>query len=125
MVRSAVNKKYRELQPQRQETIKRRKTGDIMSVDFFGIGGPGQIGDPKKAQKSQQANKTEAGKKADQVHFSDVLQDVNKAKQGESAMSAERAARVEELKAQIADGSYKPDLNKVASSLLQFIVEEK
>lgn len=96
-----------------------------MSVDFFGIGGPGQIGDPKKVQKSQQANKTEAGNKADQVHFSDVLQDVNKAKENENVMSAERAAKVEALKAQIAEGSYKPDLQKVASSLLQFIVEEQ
>jgi negative regulator of flagellin synthesis FlgM len=96
-----------------------------MSVDFFGIGGPGQIGDLKKTQKGQQANKTGASKKTDQVQFSDVLQDVNKAKQSESTMSAERAARVQELKAQIADGSYKPDLQKVASSLLQFIVEEK
>lgn len=96
-----------------------------MSVDFFGIGGPGQIGDLKKTQKSQQTNKTDASKKTDQVQFSDVLQDVNKAKQTESTISAERAARVQELKAQIADGSYKPDLQKVASSLLQFIVEEK
>lgn len=96
-----------------------------MSVDFFGIGGPGQINDLKKSQKSQQANKTETDKKADQVQFSDVLQDVNKAKQSESTMSAERAAKVEALKAQIAEGSYKPDLHKVASSLLQFIVEEK
>jgi len=96
-----------------------------MSVDFFGIGGPGQIGDLKKTQKDQQTNKTDASKKTDQVQFSDVLQDVNKAKHSESTMSAERAARVQELKAQIADGSYKPDLQKVASSLLQFIVEEK
>jgi negative regulator of flagellin synthesis FlgM len=96
-----------------------------MSVDFFGIGGPGQIGDLKKTQKDQQTNKTDASKKTDQVQFSDVLQDVNRAKHAESTMSAERAARVQELKAQIADGSYKPDLQKVASSLLQFIVEEK
>jgi negative regulator of flagellin synthesis FlgM len=96
-----------------------------MSVDFFGIGGPGQIGDLKKTQKDQQTKKTDASNKTDQVQFSDVLQDVNKAKHTESAMSAERAARVQELKAQIADGSYKPDLQKVASSLLQFIVEEK
>jgi len=96
-----------------------------MSVDFFGIGGPGQIGDLKKTQKDQQTNKTEASKKTDQVQFSDILQDVNKAKQTESTMSAERAAKVQALKAQVADGSYKPDLQKVASSLLQFIVEEK
>lgn len=96
-----------------------------MSVDFFGIGGPGQIGDLKKTQKSQQANKTDADKKTDQVQFSDVLQDVHKAQQTGGTMSAERAAKVQALKAQIADGSYKPDLQKVASSLLQFIVEEK
>lgn len=96
-----------------------------MSVDFFGIGGPGQIGDLKKTQKSQQPNKTEAGKSTDQVQFSDVLQDVHKATRAESTISAERAARVQELKAQVAEGSYKPDLQKVASSLLQFIVEDK
>ncbi len=96
-----------------------------MSIDFFGVGGPGQIGDLKKAQKSQPANKAESNQKADQVQFSAVLQDVHKAKQGEAAMGAERAARVEALKAQVAEGSYQPDLKKVAASLLQFIVEEK
>ena len=96
-----------------------------MSVDFFGVGGPGQIGDLKKAQKNQAGKKAEAKQNPDQVQFSSVLQDVNKAKEVESTMSAERAAKVAALKAQVADGSYKPDLKKVASSLLQFIVEEK
>ncbi|MBM9603000.1 flagellar biosynthesis anti-sigma factor FlgM [Desulfopila inferna] len=96
-----------------------------MSIDFFGIGGPGQIGDLKNTQKSQSGKKTEAVQNPDQVQFSAVLQDVNKAKQSESTISAERAAKVQALKAQIAEGSYKPDLHKVASSLLQFIVEEK
>lgn len=96
-----------------------------MSVDFFGVGGPGQIGDVKKTDKTQPGKKAEAKKGTDQVQFSSVLQDVNKAKESSDTMSAERAARVAELKAQVADGSYKPDLKKVASSLLQFIVEEK
>ncbi len=96
-----------------------------MSIDFFGVGGPGQIGDLKKAQKSQPGNKAESNQKTDQVQFSAVLQDVHKAKQGESTMGAERAAKVEALKAQVAEGSYQPDLKKVAASLLQFIVEEK
>lgn len=96
-----------------------------MSIDFFGVGGPGQIGDLKKSQKSQPGNKAQSTQNSDQVQFSSVLQDVNKAKGAESAMSAERSARVQELKAQVAEGSYKPDLQKVASSLLQFLVEEK
>jgi len=35
----------------------------------------------------------------------------------------ERANKIAELKLQVADGSYKPDLKKVASSLLQFLAE--
>ncbi len=96
-----------------------------MSVDFFGVGGPGQIGDVKKSQKTQSGKKADAKQNPDQVQFSSVLQDVNKAKEAESTMSTERAAKVAALKAQVAEGSYKPDLKKVASSLLQFIVEEK
>lgn len=99
--------------------------GDDMSIDFFGVGGPGQIGDLKKSQKSQPGKKAESKQGSDQVQFSAVLQDVHKAKQTESTMAAQRAAKVEALKAQITEGSYKPDLQKVASSLLQFIVEEK
>ncbi len=96
-----------------------------MSVDFFGVGGPNQINDIKKAQKSQPAQKGEANKGADQVQFSSVLQDVHKAQESQNSASTERAARVQALKSQVAEGSYKPDLQKVASSLLQFLVEEK
>jgi negative regulator of flagellin synthesis FlgM len=96
-----------------------------MSIDFFGIGGPGQIGDIKKTQQNPSGKKAESKQNPDQVQFSAVLQDVHKAKQAQSSMSTERAEKVEALKAQIAEGSYKPDLQKVAASLLQFIVEEK
>jgi negative regulator of flagellin synthesis FlgM len=34
-----------------------------------------------------------------------------------------RASKIEELKLQVADGSYQPDLKKVASSLLTFLAE--
>lgn len=96
-----------------------------MSVDFFGVGGPGQIGDIKKPQKAQANKKTEGTQSSDQVQFSTVLQDVNKAQEATASSTTERADRVQELKAQIADGSYKPDLNKVASSLLEFLIQEK
>ena len=95
-----------------------------MSVEFFGVGGPGQIGSIKKTQVAKTEKKAE-GMPADKVQFSSVLQDVHKAQAMRGASSSERAERVQELKAQIADGTYEPDLQKVASSLLQFLVEGK
>ena len=95
-----------------------------MSVEFFGVGGPGQIGSLNKTQKVQSDKKAEATGE-DKVQFSSVLQDVNKAKSAEEITHAERAARVQELKAQIQAGSYEPDLKKVSASLLQFLVEDK
>jgi negative regulator of flagellin synthesis FlgM len=96
-----------------------------MSVEFFGVGGPSQIGNVKKTQKPQADTKTESKTGTDQVQFSSVLQDVHKSQAARNSSNSERADRVQELKAQIADGSYRPDLDKVASSLLQFILEGK
>jgi negative regulator of flagellin synthesis FlgM len=96
-----------------------------MSVEFFGVGGPSQIGNVKKTQKTQADAKTEGKTGADQVQFSSVLQDVHKAQAAKNGSNSERADRVQELKAQIADGSYRPDLDKVATSLLQFLHEGK
>jgi negative regulator of flagellin synthesis FlgM len=95
-----------------------------MSVEFFGVGGPGQIGNMKKSQKVSADKKVE-GAAEDKVQFSTVLQDVNKAKAASASGNTERAERVQQLKAQIAEGSYQPDLNKVSASLLQFLVEGK
>ncbi len=95
-----------------------------MSVEFFGVGGPGQIGSLKKAQKVQGEKKAE-GAGEDKVQFSSVLQDVNRAKAATPSGDAERAAKVKELQAQIREGSYQPDLQKVSASLLQFLVENR
>jgi negative regulator of flagellin synthesis FlgM len=95
-----------------------------MSVEFRGVAGLGQIGNIKKSSKSQSDVKTGATQGKDTVQFSSVLQNVNKAQVGGDENS-ERAERVAELKQQVADGSYQPDLNKVASSLLQFLMEDK
>ena len=95
-----------------------------MSVEFFGIGGPGQIGNLKKTQKIQADKKIE-GAGEDKVQFSSVLQDVNKAKATTQSSDAARTERIQELKAQIKEGSYEPDLKKVSASLLQFLVEGK
>jgi negative regulator of flagellin synthesis FlgM len=95
-----------------------------MSVEFFGVGGPGQIGSLKKSQNIKSDNKTE-GAGEDKVRFSSILQDVNRAKATTASGDAERAARVTELQAQIKEGSYQPDLQKVSASLLQFLVENR
>ena len=95
-----------------------------MSVEFFGVGGPGQIGSIKKTQVAKTEKKAE-GMPADKVQFSSVLQDVHKAQAMRGASNSERAERVQELKAQIDEGTYEPDLQKVATSLLQFLVEGK
>ena len=58
----------------------------------------------------------------DSVEFSSVLQDVHKAQSTQAGSSSERAEKVLALKAQVSEGSYQPDLNKVASSLLQFLI---
>lgn len=95
-----------------------------MSVEFFGVGGPGQIGNIKKPQKVQADKKAESTGQ-DKVRFSSVLQDVNKAKETKESGDVERAERIQQLKEQIKDGSYQPDLQKVSASLLKFLVEGK
>lgn len=95
-----------------------------MSVEFRGIGGLGQIGSMKKTGKAETGAKTGSAQEADQVQFSSVLQNVSKAQAG-AGENSDRAERVAEIKQQVASGSYEPDLNKVASNLLQFLMEEK
>lgn len=93
-----------------------------MMIDFFGVGGPPNLGGPKKVAKPQ-AGKAGETQKSDQVEFSSVLQDVHRAQSGGSAAEAERAAKVQNLKEQVANGTYQPDIHKVAASLLQYLVE--
>jgi negative regulator of flagellin synthesis FlgM len=95
-----------------------------MNVEFFGVGGPGQIGALKQSAKVQNGKKAE-GSGEDKVQFSSVLQEVNRAKAAEGTGGSERAERVQQLQAQIKDGSYAPDLKKVSTSLLQFLVENR
>ena len=93
-----------------------------MSVEFFGVGGAGQIGNLKKAENTQ-VDKTNKTSGEDTVQFSSVLQDVHKAQTATRPDNMERTERIQEIKQQIADGSYEPDLKKVSASLLQFLVE--
>jgi negative regulator of flagellin synthesis FlgM len=93
-----------------------------MTVNYIGPHGVGQIGSLKKSADTQGIKQgKDAGE--DKVEFASVLQDVNKANSVSEMQQAERAEKVAALKAQIANGSYQPDLHKVSSSLLQFLVE--
>lgn len=80
------------------------------------IGGISKISRPGEAQKS---GKTE-GKEG--ASFSSTLQGATAAQAAGKTEDTERAARVQELKAQVSSGQYQPDLDKVASSLLGFLV---
>lgn len=124
-----------------------------MTVKISGDGGLGPLLGLNKGQKTQRSKDGEKSQTqtTDRVSFSSVLQSMNRTQDaaptagagsaesvafspvlpdvqlsGASSTSAAtdaRAARVAELKAQVADGSYRPDLNKVAASLLQFVAE--
>ena len=93
-------------------------------MNFSGSGDLGRSVTSKKTQATKTDKKAETGQ-TDKVQFSSVLQDVHKAQAARGSSNSDRAERVQELKAQIAEGTYEPDLKKVASSLLQFLVEGK
>ena len=124
-----------------------------MTVKISGDGGFGPLMGLNKGKKTQRNSDGEKGQPqaTDRVSFSSVLQSASRAKEAAPASAAGaapvpfspvlpevemgktagmaadevRAARVAELKAQVADGSYRPDLKKVAASLLQFVAERK
>ena len=93
-----------------------------MSIEFFGVGGPPNVGSAKKTSKTEPGKAADSSK-SDQVEFSSVLKDVHESTPSQSAEAAKRAERVAELKEQVASGSYEPDIQKVATSLLQYLVE--
>lgn len=93
-----------------------------MTVNFFGIPGRGQIGSLNIGQtgETQKTNKSDS---KSSISFSSALEGATASQANGKVEDAERTARVQELKAQVANGEYDPDLNKVASSLLKFLVE--
>ena len=76
----------------------------------------------QKKQPADSAQKTARPKEGDTVDFSKQLQQVQDKKDAFSGDS-DRQARLKSVKDQIANGSYAPDPQKVASSLVQFIMK--
>lgn len=95
-----------------------------MTNKIYGNNGTGPISGLGGVRKPQSAKAQEQEKVGDRVDFSSVLQQVNRARETAGTTETQRMDKVQELKAQIAQGSYKPDLDKVAESLMKYIVEE-
>jgi len=96
-----------------------------MSIKINGDQNIGPVGGVKSPRKAETTKAPDGKPAEDKVAFSSVLQEVNRVRQAQPAADAERAEKIQALKAQIADGSYRPDLTKVAASLLKFIAEGK
>jgi negative regulator of flagellin synthesis FlgM len=105
----------------------------------------------KRTRNKGDATEVKPGQAEDKVSFSSVLQQASKsggvvappanagieglrppmlepagaAEATTPTQDVERSARVAELKQQVADGSYQPDLKKVAGSILQFLAQER
>lgn len=121
-----------------------------MTMRIHGDKGLIQQGAVKKTQQQQQESKgSEKTASSDKVSFSSVLQQASQTQNTAAPIPAqsleglrapvlntpayvqdvtesqetERASKVAALKQQVAEGSYQPDLKKVASSLLKFIAE--
>ena len=91
-----------------------------MAMELKGLGGAGHIGSLVPTGKTPE-KKIEENALNDKVVFSDILQEMNRVQEGQMAADNGRAEKVAALKMQVADGSYQPDLNNVAKSLVQFL----
>ena len=87
------------------------------------IGGKGfsPLGNINRTGKAGVAKETGSAKRTDSVDFSSALQ---KAQATGATQETARAEKIQALKAQIENGTYKPDLDKVASSILPFILKD-
>lgn len=75
----------------------------------------------------KRSGKSAAGAKAgpsDKVSFSSMLQNAGKTQTAKATQETARAEKLQALKSQIDSGTYRPDLEKVASSLLPFILKD-
>ena len=86
-----------------------------------GLGPLSQVG---RADKPANVKKGDGARPTDRVDFSSALQKAEKVQTTGSAQETARMEKVAALKSQIQDGTYKPDLSKVAASLLPFLMRE-
>lgn len=85
------------------------------------------IGPIEQARRNEKARKNEksAQSSLDRVQFSSVIEETMRARETSATSENARAEKLQSLKEQIAEGSYRPDATKVATSLLKFLAETK
>ena len=90
------------------------------------IGGKGfaPLGNTNRTGNAGSVKKADSAKRTDRVDFSSALQSATKAQATGATQETARAEKIQALKAQIENGTYKPDLDKVAASILPFILKE-
>lgn len=100
-----------------------------MVIDFSRLNSSTAVGGTTRTASTKEASKTEAAtpvstadsvSSGEAVHLSSEAQQLKKISDSLRDQPAVNSARVAELKAAIADGSYKVDSNRVASKLLNF-----
>ena len=85
--------------------------------------GVGPVDAFNKTRRVKTSQNDESKGASDRVDFSSVLQEATKTKETTPVQDQARAEKIQALKAQVESGTYQPDLEKVAESLLKFIVE--
>ena len=91
---------------------------------IIGSKGFGPLGNINRAGKAADAKKSGEAGKSDRVDFSTALQNASKVQDLSPTQETARAEKIQALKEQIQNGTYQPDLEKVASSLLPFILKD-
>lgn len=92
---------------------------------IYGNNGIGPIDRTRTSNRVKEADGKTESSGSDKVQFSEVLQQVNRAKEASPSADVERAEKLQALKEQIEAGTYRPDTRKVAASLLKFIAGNK
>lgn len=97
-----------------------------MTIDkVFGNNGIGPLDRTKNRGQAKKAEQAGSSAGSDRVQFSDTLQQAKQAQGVGQSADVQRSEKLQALKEQIADGTYRPDSRKVAASLLQFMAESK
>lgn len=91
---------------------------------IIGGKGFGPLEGLKRSGKAAAGKPTAGAAATDRVDFSSALENASKAQATSPTQQSARAEKLQALKAQIDSGTYRPDLEKVAASLLPFIMKE-
>ncbi|WP_321366968.1 flagellar biosynthesis anti-sigma factor FlgM [uncultured Desulfuromusa sp.] len=95
-----------------------------MVDSITGNKGLGSLGSISRAANASGTKKAGSDKATDRVDFSSALQNASQAQETSATQETTRAEKIQALKAQIENGTYKPDLNKVASSIMPFLLQD-